>query len=97
MLYRTHSRLPEYVVGKRMWAHGPEGDIEPGADPVLYWFRHTRSAEGKIRYVPHLIDDASGVGLQISAVDVNADGLTDVLTASKLGTFLLLNRGPYVR
>ncbi len=83
----------DIVVGKRMWAHGPEGDIEPGADPVLYWFRHTRGAEGTIRYVPHLIDDSSGVGLQVRAVDVNADGLTDVLTASKLGTFLLLNRG----
>jgi hypothetical protein len=41
---------------------------------------------------PHLIDDASGVGLQIAATDVNGDGSLDVLTASKLGTFLFLAR-----
>ena len=83
----------DILVGKRMWAHGPEGDIEPGAAPVVYWFQHARDQAGNVRYIPHLIDDHSGVGLQIRGVDVNADGKTDVLTASKLGTFLFLNRG----
>jgi hypothetical protein len=82
----------DIVVGKRMWAHGPQGDIEPGAPPVVYWFQHTFDAAGQVRYVPRLIDDYSGVGLQIRAADVNDDGRTDVMTASKLGTFLFLNR-----
>ena len=30
--------LKDILCGKRMWAHGPQGDIEPGAAPVLYWF-----------------------------------------------------------
>ena len=84
--------LKDLIVGKRMWAHGPTGDIEPGAPPVVYWFRLTRPAEGdgRVKYVPHLIDDASGVGVQIQATDVNGDGRIDILTASKLGAFVFL-------
>ena len=38
--------LADLVVGKRMWAHGPKGDIEPGEAPVLYWFELQRDADG---------------------------------------------------
>ena len=82
----------DIIVGKRRWAHGPDGDVEPGATPVVYWFRWTRQPNGDIRYVPHLIDDNSGVGVQILARDVDADGRVDVLTASKLGVFVFFNR-----
>ena len=85
--------LKDIVTGKRMWAHGPNGDVEPNADPVLYWFQLTRSDNGTVRYVPHEIDDRSGVGVQVQAADVNGDGRVDILTASKLGTFVFLNRG----
>jgi len=84
--------LKDIVVGKRRWAHGPTGDIEPSAAPVVYWFNLTRSKDG-VRYVPHQIDDNSGVGVQICTADVNGDDRTDVLTASKLGVFLFINRG----
>jgi hypothetical protein len=84
--------LNDVVVGKRMWAHGPKGDIEPEAAPVLYWFELTREG-GSARLVPHQIDDRSGVGVQLQIADVNADGANDVLTVSKLGSFLFLNRG----
>lgn len=85
--------LKDVIVGKRRWAHGPKGDIEPEASPVVYWFRLERGKDG-VRFVPHLIDDASGVGTQIAAADVNGDGRPDVLTASKLGVFVFLNREP---
>lgn len=88
--------LNDIVIGKRRWAHGPEGDIEPGAAPVVYWFQQKRAgteSQRETTFVPHLIDDASGVGTQIQAVDVNGDGRTDVLTASKLGSFVFLNVG----
>ncbi len=82
--------LTDLVVGKRRWAHGPEGDIEPGADPVVYWFQLERNDDGVV-FHPHLIDNASGVGVQIVAADVTGDGKPDVLTASKLGTFVFVN------
>ena len=83
--------LQDIVVGKRRWAHGPKGDIEPMAEPVLYWFRLTR-AGGAARFEPHLIDRESGVGAQVSTADLNGDGRQDVLTVSKLGAFVFINQ-----
>ncbi|QEG38161.1 FG-GAP repeat domain-containing protein [Roseimaritima ulvae] len=83
--------LLDVITGKRRWAHGPDGDIEPNAPPVVYWFELRREADG-VRYVPHMIDDASGVGVQILATDLNQDGRIDVATASKLGTFVFLQK-----
>lgn len=80
----------DIVVGKRVWAHGPDGDVEPMGTPVLYWFQATE-IDGKVRFIPKLIDAQSGVGTQIWVSDVNKDGRPDVLTASKLGAFLFLN------
>lgn len=85
--------LPDLVVGKRMWAHGPDGDIEPGAPAVLYWFELNREAN-QPRFIPHLVDDHSGVGVQVTIADVNGDGKNDILSASKLGSFVFLNRRP---
>jgi hypothetical protein len=86
--------LPDVITGKRRWAHGPTGDVEPMATPVNYAFllRRDPSAPGGARFVPQLIDDASGLGTQVEAIDVNGDGIPDVLTASKLGVFVFLTK-----
>jgi len=86
--------LPDVITGKRRWAHGPNGDVEPMATPVNYAFllRRDATAPGGARFVPQLIDDASGLGTQVEAIDVNGDGSPDILTASKLGTFLFLTK-----
>jgi hypothetical protein len=83
--------LADIITGKRMWAHGPKGDIEPNEPPVLYWFQLKRDGKGGATFIPHLIDDKSGVGVQVVAADVNGDGRPDILTVSKLGAFLFLN------
>ena len=57
----------------------------------LSWFEQTRGADGAV-FIPRLIDDASGLGTQIVSVDMNSDGVPDVLTASKLGTFLFITK-----
>lgn len=87
--------LPDIVVGKRRWAHGPKGDVEPMAEPVLYWFRLVRDGKNS-HFEPHLIDRESGVGVQVTTADMNGDGRPDILTVSKLGAFLFLNQAPPV-
>ena len=82
----------DIITGKRRWAHGPTGDIEPNAPPVVYWFRRTTQPHGAVRFEPHLIDDRSGTGTQITVADVNSDGHPDVLTVSKLGSFVFIAR-----
>jgi HEAT repeat protein len=83
--------LKDFVTGKRFWAHGPAGDVEPNAPAVLYWFESQRQAGGKATFVPHLIDDDSGVGTQVTTVDLNGDGRPDVIVANKKGIFAHLS------
>jgi hypothetical protein len=78
--------LPDLVVGKRRWAHGPKGDVEPDGEPVIYAFLQRRGS--KTGFVPVKIDGASGVGVQLTVTDVTGDGVPDVLSASKLGAFV---------
>ena len=85
--------LKDIVIGKRRWAHGPTGDVEPNAAPVVYWFQLKRDSRDNASFKPHMIDDNPGVGVQIAATDITGDGRVDVLTASKLGTFLFVNQG----
>ena len=37
--------LKDIVTGKRFWAHGPHGDVEPNAPAVLYWFELRRDKQ----------------------------------------------------
>lgn len=78
----------DLVTGKRWWAHGPKGDADPNSPPKLYWFEAKKGSEGLIRFVPHVIDDDSGIGTQFVVTDVNGDKLLDVVTANKKGVFL---------
>jgi hypothetical protein len=55
---------------------------------VLYWFQLQRGADRSVDFVPHLIDDASGVGTEVKAVDYNRDGLPDILVGNKKGVFV---------
>jgi hypothetical protein len=78
--------VPEFITGKRWWAHGPKGDANPDAPPVLLWFELSREGE-KPTWKQHEIDHNSGVGTQIEVSDVNGDKLLDVVIANKRGVF----------
>ncbi|QEG34253.1 PVC-type heme-binding CxxCH protein [Bythopirellula goksoeyrii] len=76
----------DIVTGKRFWAHG--GHDPGGHDPaVLYWFETVRGEDG-VNFVPHRIDNNSGVGTQVVVTDINEDELPDIVVGNKKGTFV---------
>jgi hypothetical protein len=83
--------LPDIVTGKRRWAHGTTHDPEPTAAPVVYAFLLRRSAAGAVTFEPRLVDDASGVGTQVVARDINGDKRADILSTNKSGTSVFLS------
>jgi len=80
--------LKDLVTGKRWWAHGPKGDVDPNDPAVLYWFEARRSRDGMVRFTPHKIDDDSGVGTQFVVGSMHGDKRPDVVIANKKGVFL---------
>ncbi|MDD4870159.1 MAG: VCBS repeat-containing protein, partial [Kiritimatiellae bacterium] len=84
--------LLDILIGKRFWAHGPKGDVEPNVSAVVYWFELQRKADKSVQFVPHMIDDNSGVGTQVAAADLNGDGIPDVITANKKCSCVFLSQ-----
>ncbi len=82
--------IPDIVTGKRWWAHA---NSDPGNDQpaTLLWFETQRSGE-RVRFIPHVVDNSSGVGTQITAGDVNGDGLLDIVSGNKRGAYLFLQK-----
>lgn len=80
--------VPDIVTGKRWWAHatGDEGSHMPAS---LVWLETVHSA-GRIHFIPHVIDNSSGVGTQVMAIDVNGDKLTDIVSGNKRGAYVFL-------
>jgi hypothetical protein len=78
--------LPDFVTGKRWWAHGGK---DPGGDQpaVMVWYELQRD-NGKASWIRHQFDHNSGVGTQFQVSDVNGDQLLDVVTSNKRGVFL---------
>jgi hypothetical protein len=83
--------VKDLITGKRFWAHGPTGDPEPNAPAVLYWFKLVRGPNGEVDFIPHLIDDDSGVGTQVVAARVRGNEFPDIVMANKKGAFVFLN------
>jgi len=86
--------LLDIVTGKRFWAHGPSGDVEPNAPAVLYWFKLVRDLKTKqAEFIPHLIDDNSGVGMQVAVGHLQGNvKRNDIAISNKKGTFVFINK-----
>jgi len=78
--------LPDFITGRRYRAHNGR---DPGEDQPTFivWFELQKTSAGP-QWTRHLIDEDSGVGTQFEIADINGDGLLDVITSSKKGTFL---------
>ena len=60
---------------------------------VIYWFQLERSADGDtIRWIPRIIHDDSGVGVEVVVEDLNQDSQLDIIVGNKKGTFVHLQR-----
>ena len=83
--------LKDIITGKRFWAHGPKKDPEPNAPALLIVFQLKRTDKGA-EFVPHVIDDDSGVGTQFAVGDVNNDKKPDIVIGNKKGGFVFLQK-----
>jgi hypothetical protein len=83
--------LKDIITGKRFWAHGSEGDVEPNAPAVLYWFKLVRSGK-KVDFVPYLIDNDSGIGTQVIAGPISNKQYPDIVVGNKKGAFVFLHQ-----
>ncbi len=83
--------LDDIVTGKRYLAHGTWGDPDNDADPVLYWFKTVRTADG-VDFLPYEIDNDSGIGVGVTVSDVNEDGRPDIVIGNKNGAYVFTQR-----
>jgi hypothetical protein len=82
--------LKDIVTGKTYYSHHKKSPMwDAGA--VVYWFRLTRSEKG-VDWVPYKADGESGIGRQVSIVDVNRDGLPDIVVGGMKGSHVLIHR-----
>jgi hypothetical protein len=83
--------IPDFIVGKRQFSHLDDLlDPDPYGPPFLYWYKTVRdpSAPGGAKLVPHLIHNSSGAGDNVLPVDLNGDGIMDIVTATKRGLYI---------
>jgi len=86
--------VTDFVIGKRFFSHNESyTDPDPYGAPVLYIYRTVRNkqAPGGAEFVPELVHNQSGAGSQVTAVDLNKDGVTDLVTSGELGAFAFIN------
>jgi hypothetical protein len=85
----------DFVIGKRFFSHNESyADPDPYGAPVLYVYRTVRNkqAPGGAEFVPELVHNQSGAGSQVLAVDLNKDGVMDLVTSGELGAFAFLGQ-----
>ncbi|MCR9016694.1 FG-GAP repeat domain-containing protein [Aquiflexum gelatinilyticum] len=81
--------LPDFVTGKRYFAHmgSDPGEFDT---PFLYWYEFVPGA--KPTWIPHKIDEDSGVGVHVLSEDINKDGLPDIIISNKKGVFVFVQK-----
>jgi putative membrane-bound dehydrogenase-like protein len=79
--------LKDIVTGKTYWSHHQQSPMwDAGA--VVYWFKLVRGDDG-VDWIPYQADGEAGIGRQVAIVDVNADGLPDIVVGGMKGAHVL--------
>ena len=75
----------DLITGKRYYAHMGK---DPGGNepPQLVWFEYIPGKTPK--WTKHIIDENSGVGVQVIVEDFFGNGLMDIIVANKKGVFV---------
>jgi hypothetical protein len=77
----------DFVTGKRYYAHNGK---DPGAnDPALAVVFYNRKNDEGVTWKAEVIDDDSGVGCQVLAVDLDGDGKLEFAAGSKKGVHVI--------
>jgi hypothetical protein len=83
--------IPDFIVGKRQFSHKDDYlDPDVYGPPYLYWYKTVRDpkAPGGARLVPELIHNSSGAGDHLLAIDLNGDGVMDIVAPTKRGLYI---------
>jgi hypothetical protein len=83
----------EWITGKRVRAHGANGDPGSNEPECLYYYQWDKGARKFNRRTISAPGEGVGVGCQICVADLNDDGRPDIVVAGKTGTWILLNQG----
>ena len=76
----------DFITGNRYYAHNSDDPTDHGP-AVISWFTCVSDKKPNPKWTEYPIDDDSGVGLNITADDINKDGLVDIVIANKKGVF----------
>ena len=82
--------LKDIVTGKTYWSHHKQSPMW-NAGAVVYWFklvRHDKTAKG-VDWIPNRADGEAGIGRQLSVLDMNSDGLPDIVVGGMKGAHVL--------
>ena len=88
----TATGLKDFVTGRRCNGRtgSADGDEGPNDPAYLYWLEAKRDKDGFTSFIPHEIDDDSGIGTTFTIIDINGDGLLDIVISNKKGVFLFI-------
>jgi hypothetical protein len=82
--------LKDIVTGKTYWSHHTQSPMwDAGA--VVYWFRLVRSGK-KVDWIPHRAATESGIGRQVSVVDISGDNRPDIVVGGMKGAHVLIQK-----
>ncbi|MEZ6041977.1 MAG: FG-GAP-like repeat-containing protein [Planctomycetaceae bacterium] len=82
--------LKDIITGKTYWSHHTQSPMwDAGA--VVYWFELHRNGDGTVDFIPHKADGEAGIGRGLTVMDINNDGLLDIITGGMKGGNVLIH------